>query len=427
MIIDQKRRQEKIIFLPDSTPPTVPTAPDHTTLGWLLTDIYKGEICFSKFGNRYRMYSRDEDGIFEIPRFADLMNVDADVKSVKAMSTATLTGSPVYDNGTGGVGATLIRTGNGALPNIDGVNLNVGDDFAYNHGNQIYRGIYKVTVKGSASEPYVATRRDDSDETSELNAQIVSPSAGSQRGQLFSQTTVNPIPGTSNIVYSTSIPATSVTKQTPNVASNRQIPWWNSVLRQLSNGIADFIMDTSNKLHVGVDKFRVNSADGDIEKIKSLSYDFPAAHKLGYLKNDASGNLTWDDEPILHAKVSLTAAQIKTLNSLSVEIVAAPGAGKFIDPLSVCAFLNNGTEVFQNTTLIIGCNGIDIQNFPLFTIGLFLNDAEIASPIIAKLQPSSNIKHNIRDNEPLYATAEADSATGDGTLDIYIQYRIITM
>ena len=62
------RRQEKIIALTDSTPPTVPTVANHTLPGWLDTDIYKGELAFSKFGSTYKFYSRDETGIFEISR-----------------------------------------------------------------------------------------------------------------------------------------------------------------------------------------------------------------------------------------------------------------------------------------------------------------------------------------------------------------------
>jgi hypothetical protein len=40
-------------------------------------------------------------------------------------------------------------------------------------------------------------------------------------------------------------------------------------------------------------QFQVNSS-GDIVKIKNLTYSWPSSHALGYLKNDGSGNLTWD-------------------------------------------------------------------------------------------------------------------------------------
>jgi hypothetical protein len=67
------RRQEKIIIMPGVFMPTVPTVADHTQPGWLETDIYKGEYAFVKWGFKYRVYSRDEGGIFEILRLDDFM------------------------------------------------------------------------------------------------------------------------------------------------------------------------------------------------------------------------------------------------------------------------------------------------------------------------------------------------------------------
>lgn len=40
-------------------------------------------------------------------------------------------------------------------------------------------------------------------------------------------------------------------------------------------------------------QFQVNSS-GDIVKIKNLTYSWPSTHSIGFLKNDGSGNLTWD-------------------------------------------------------------------------------------------------------------------------------------
>ncbi|MCX8015963.1 MAG: prepilin-type N-terminal cleavage/methylation domain-containing protein [Patescibacteria group bacterium] len=40
-------------------------------------------------------------------------------------------------------------------------------------------------------------------------------------------------------------------------------------------------------------QFQVNSS-GDIVKIKNLTYSWPSSHAVGFLKNDGSGNLTWD-------------------------------------------------------------------------------------------------------------------------------------
>lgn len=67
-------------------------------------------------------------------------------------------GLPVYTRN----GNVIMRTGNGALPAQDGVTPVVGDsaavDFASPH---LDSGIYRVTQVGSASLPFVLTRRDD--------------------------------------------------------------------------------------------------------------------------------------------------------------------------------------------------------------------------------------------------------------------------
>ena len=67
-----------------------------------------------------------------------------------------------YDNGTGGVGATLTADANGALPSIDGVALAVGDRVFVSQGT-VEQGIYEVTDLGSVGTPWILTRATDAD------------------------------------------------------------------------------------------------------------------------------------------------------------------------------------------------------------------------------------------------------------------------
>lgn len=59
----KRRRQEKISTVAGVVP-TVPTVADHCTEGWLVTDIYKGEIFINTADNK--AYTRGDSGIFEI-------------------------------------------------------------------------------------------------------------------------------------------------------------------------------------------------------------------------------------------------------------------------------------------------------------------------------------------------------------------------
>jgi hypothetical protein len=56
----KKRRQEKTLVVSGQVP-TVPVVADHTTLGWLDTDIYIGEWCFNEPDGLW--FSRNADGI----------------------------------------------------------------------------------------------------------------------------------------------------------------------------------------------------------------------------------------------------------------------------------------------------------------------------------------------------------------------------
>ena len=88
--------------------------------------------------------------------------------SVTAATTAGLPHSPTYDNGSGGVGATLTASSNDALT-IDGYAVQEGDRvLVKDQANGAENGIYDVTDSGSGLEPYVLTRAEDADDSDTL-------------------------------------------------------------------------------------------------------------------------------------------------------------------------------------------------------------------------------------------------------------------
>jgi len=160
---------------------------------------------------------------------------------VNVATTAVLPRSPFYDNGTNGIGAFLSASISGTLGNIDGVTLTVGDSLLVkNQASQIQNGVYDIISTGSASTYYLLSRSISSDETSELDSQIVIPSFGTtNRGGIFAQTTNNPVIGTDNVVYSLQT-NTLISQTSAGTQAIYQIPWYIASTRQLSKGSPNF-------------------------------------------------------------------------------------------------------------------------------------------------------------------------------------------
>lgn len=88
-------------------------------------------------------------------------------ESVKLATATALSGTPTYDNGTSGLGATLTATANARL-SVDGTPVTTNDRILVkDQVNAVHNGIYKVTDQGSAGAPYVLTRAVDQDGVSD--------------------------------------------------------------------------------------------------------------------------------------------------------------------------------------------------------------------------------------------------------------------
>lgn len=201
--------------------------------------------------------------------------------TVRAATTAALAGTWTYNNGTSGVGATLTRTTNGALPNQDGVSLSDGDRILIkNQASTLVNGVYVLTQKGVTSvSPTIFTRATDADETSELDELVVTISEGStNRGTVWGQQTNNPVVGTSAITFATVV-STAVTQATSGTQAINQIPLYTGTARQLTRGTANFKYNPTN----------------DLFTIRGIDYTFPANNgdASQVLTTDGSGNLSW--------------------------------------------------------------------------------------------------------------------------------------
>jgi len=121
----------------------------------------------------------------------------------------------------------------------------------------------------------------------------------------------------------------------------------------------------------------------------------------------------------LYATVNLVPNQIKSLFSSPVEAIASPGTGFAILPIQIASNYIFNTESFENNV------SMTIQSA---SSNLFVKTTSIyASDRFVIEQFGNNSTSQLKENSPLIINSTEDSTTGDGSLVIYISYRIISV
>lgn len=121
---------------------------------------------------------------------------------------------------------------------------------------------------------------------------------------------------------------------------------------------------------------------------------------------------------IITEKITLKRDQIRTLNSNPVELLAAPGAGRFIQILSATARMRDGSIPYTDSEYILikqgGAHQIMQNGFMLSSIN--------------ELSAFHAFDNKLMENAPVTIEAyETDPQTGDSECDIYITYFVIEM
>lgn len=118
-------------------------------------------------------------------------------------------------------------------------------------------------------------------------------------------------------------------------------------------------------------------------------------------------------------KISLTKNQILNIYDTPIQLVPAPGVGKFIQPFTITSnfkFVN--TEYTINNVLRAYCGNVTDNAIAGFVISGTQN--------IFQTQTASNA--TINTNTALMISQQnGNPGDGDGTLDLYITYKIITL
>jgi len=120
------------------------------------------------------------------------------------------------------------------------------------------------------------------------------------------------------------------------------------------------------------------------------------------------------------AKVILNEAQVRAMSTTPAVLIAAPGAGKVIDIMSIDTYLDAGTVVFA-----FG-NNLEVKIGATVFGTLSLQSANFATDLVSKIETGGTTKV-IDQNTAVTLTSAADSATGNGVMYFNIFYRILTV
>lgn len=130
---------------------------------------------------------------------------------------------------------------------------------------------------------------------------------------------------------------------------------------------------------------------------------------------------------VITAKISISSAEILALNSTPKTLIAAPGAGKIIQPLmflhvftyvTVTYATNTNADIYYNGSNVLV--GTTILNRTVSTIQRQGTASTTAASFLTASQDITNkaLMMNVQTGDP---------TAGDGTLAVYISYLIITL
>ena len=168
-----------------------------------------------------------------------------------------------------------------------------------------------------------------------------------------------------------------------------------------------------------------------VKKISELTAKTTNLQKLDLLNVSEWNGATYDTKSIdgskfiLQTKVSLSAAQIKTISTIPISVIPAPGAGKVIEIISAFLKFNYGTVTFDagaSRSLAIYTSTSSAIQYE--TANDILNRT---SSTIQTFDKGSSKPDALVENQPIYVDGGSNSTVGDSTIDLYINYRIITL
>tara|TARA_R110002012_G_scaffold251922_1_gene429913 strand:+ start:82 stop:957 length:876 start_codon:yes stop_codon:yes gene_type:complete len=130
--------------------------------------------------------------------------------------------------------------------------------------------------------------------------------------------------------------------------------------------------------------------------------------------------------PILrNTTLELTAAQVRTLGTTPIEIVAAPGVGKAIEVFTAFAQMTYVAPAFDGGgDLEVACTTAVVGNAQYRLDPLFLSATDNRNLVMQR--KATNTGTQIIDNDALVVTS-TDSINGGGSVKVQVTYRVVDL
>ena len=124
-------------------------------------------------------------------------------------------------------------------------------------------------------------------------------------------------------------------------------------------------------------------------------------------------------------KVSLSASEINNLGTTPIEVIAAPGAGKYIKVLSGDYKLTWGSVAFDSNAIVIKTDGSNSYHAGISNQNVDATE-DVFQTLTMPVESLSNLTQHIPNTKVVISGTDS-VATGDSTIDVYITYQIITL
>lgn len=165
-----------------------------------------------------------------------------------------------------------------------------------------------------------------------------------------------------------------------------------------------------------------------LKRISDLTAKTTDLQPLDLLEVSEWNGATYDSKSItgssliLSKKVTITAAELLTANSSPINLIDAPGSGKALKVIDVMVRFNYGTVAFD------GANGTVNFNIDTATDDYF-EYADLLSQTANSLGFAfgNDFPEKTVENQEFHFISNNDSTVGDSTVDVYINYQIITL
>lgn len=153
------------------------------------------------------------------------------------------------------------------------------------------------------------------------------------------------------------------------------------------------------------------------EQILDRNGNFGTDGQILVAETSGTGGVVWTDPGTYVATATVSSAQL--IAATPVEVVAAPGAGKYIQVVSASAKYNYGSAVYSFAAPLKLYTNSSAPQFELDEAYLQVPASQIRA---MSLTTSGALTENTELN---FAPASIPSANGDGDIQLNVQYRIV--